>query len=361
MLQVLHLTTQSLAQWTPMTVYDVLQEDCRGNVSNNDVGDPAGDAYFNLKDMYLGVACPACNSSREGCRGASTFDCTNPESTGNLVVRKITVEVLLPYGTYELCNAQKPPGDVCDYSCRALEEDDDKQAWPPTPQPTPGVGNQAVCGGDYRTCDMAPQPSSYAGQLWDYWDFNTAVHMGKLVPPKAMAMGATSLRGGPAAGRRVATTGNGQWYSLDAEMENKFWRNATIQKVINAECQRVWLIQTIETTGKSCFEKCPGAPKMNASDPCWVGCFFDTAIGVGSGSSLTPTGGMAVETITTAWLKGFESIDPSKGGCPPCPAVGDCPPPPKMEALLGGIRRNYAPIRIAPRPTSARGGTATFN
>ena len=38
-------------KWVPMVVYDVLQEGCRYNISNNNVGDPAGDIYFNLKDL----------------------------------------------------------------------------------------------------------------------------------------------------------------------------------------------------------------------------------------------------------------------------------------------------------------------
>jgi hypothetical protein len=32
-------------QWTTVTYYDVLQEDCRGDIANKDMGDPAGDAY----------------------------------------------------------------------------------------------------------------------------------------------------------------------------------------------------------------------------------------------------------------------------------------------------------------------------
>ena len=33
------------------TQYDVLQEDCRHDVKDKNLGDPAGDAYFNIKDM----------------------------------------------------------------------------------------------------------------------------------------------------------------------------------------------------------------------------------------------------------------------------------------------------------------------
>ena len=40
-------------EWTPMTVYDILQEDCRGTVGDNNVGNAAGDVYFTLKDTCV--------------------------------------------------------------------------------------------------------------------------------------------------------------------------------------------------------------------------------------------------------------------------------------------------------------------
>ena len=103
------------------------------DTSNRDFGDPAGDAYFQLKDMYLPYACEACKNTTHGCHSASTFDCNNPESNGNLVVRKVQVEVNLPFVEYELCNV-KP--DSCDYSCRTLDGT--------IPL---GVGSQPVCAG----------------------------------------------------------------------------------------------------------------------------------------------------------------------------------------------------------------------
>ena len=83
------------ADWAKMTFYDVLPEVCRADVADKDVGDPAGDAFFNVKDKYLPVACAACAADPAKCRlDPASFDCKNPESTGNLVVRKLEVEVL---------------------------------------------------------------------------------------------------------------------------------------------------------------------------------------------------------------------------------------------------------------------------
>ena len=96
MLQAMFVVGASvLAQWHTVTVYDVLPEDCRHKMGNNDVGNIPGDAYFNTKDKYLPIACAECEKhGSRGCQGASTFDCTNVESTGRLVVRKIEVEIL---------------------------------------------------------------------------------------------------------------------------------------------------------------------------------------------------------------------------------------------------------------------------
>ena len=47
------------SNWTKVTWYDVLQEDCRGGLGDNNVGNPAGDIYFTLKDMYVQLGPPA--------------------------------------------------------------------------------------------------------------------------------------------------------------------------------------------------------------------------------------------------------------------------------------------------------------
>lgn len=246
--------------------------------------------YFNIKDKYLPIACPACEKSLAGCRGASTFDCTNPESTGNLVVRKIQVEVLGDFSTgYQLCDVWQgnPP---CHYSCFSRHH-----------QPPKGVGREKVCGGNHDTCNMAPTPEGFSKKEWDYWNYNTAALLGQ--------------------------TGSGEWYSLVADDEGKYWRNATITKVINQKCQARSLDKHVQGAGTECFSACP--QPTNQSSACWVECFFATVLGPDADTTLKPpgkqTGAMDVDELATAWLGGFASSDVASGGCPPCPPTGPCP------------------------------------
>ena len=182
-----------------------------------------------------------------------------------------------------------------------------------------------------RVCDMAPKPGLFNMQKWDFWNWNAAAKMGNLRRPD---------------NNNNATRGDGQWFSLVSKDENVAWRNASAVKVINAECQHAWLLHTIQQTGAACFAKC-ASPVLNMSDPCSVGCIFDTALGVHSDTSTLEPSGMAIATIESAWLKGFRSTDPAVGGCPACPATGSCPPP-------AGLLSSGAPSRSAPRGSTSR-------
>lgn len=286
------------AAWTNMTVYDVLPQDCRHTVTEKDVGNPAGDAYFNTKDKYLPVACAECAKDPLACRhDSAAFDCSNPESKGSLVVRKIEVEVsgLDERGGYALCNDDD---GKCGYRCVV----------PSRHLPT-AVGVEKVCAG----CNMAPEPGTrYPHRMnFDYWDYNVAALLGD--------------RGG------------GRWYSLRKEDEGKFWRNAKIVKVINAGCQATALDALVAKRGEGCFRSCP--QPLNTSTTCWVDCFFETVLGKGHNTSVTPAGGMEPGDVTGAWLQGFNSDDPAEFGCPACPSDGDCPfrPPPGAPAAAAPL------------------------
>jgi len=280
-------------QWRKVTVYDVLPEGCRDSISNNDVGNPHGDMYFNIKDKYLPVACAACALDGSCRHSASTFDCDNPESSGNLVVRKIEVEVNGAFDDngYELCDVW-PGSSACQYTC-----------FSPHGRQHDGVGREAVCGGESSSCDMAPTPGSrFTGtRAWDYWNYNTAALFGN--------------------------TGQGEWYSLVSRDEGTMWRNATTLKKINAACQSRALDKLVQQTGQACFDACP--QPTNQSSTCWVDCFFATVLGPDADTTTKPPGSqqgaMDVDQLATAWLSGFGSDDPSEGGCPPCPATGPCP------------------------------------
>ena len=288
--------------WQSVTVYDVLPEDCRGKISNNDVGNPHGDMYFNVKDKYLPVACLECGSKQECMRNPSTFDCSNPESSGNLVVRQITVDVTGFSDDYQLCD-QWPGNPKCYYSCFHHHG----------VKPAPGVGREQVCGGTHEECDMAPTPGFMRSKWWDYYNYNTAALLGQ--------------------------TGQGEWYSLSEDTKDKYWKNATIIKTINAKCQAEHFDGFVQQQGASCFSGCP--QPTNQSSACWVNCFFSTVLGPDADHALkkpgNQTGALDIGKMASAWLSGFGSDDPSAGGCPPCPPTGDCPYTPPVAATGAGV------------------------
>jgi hypothetical protein len=304
----------------------VLPQDCRANVSNNDVGNPHGDMYFNLKDKYLPVACAWCNEQsdpRKCMRNPATFDCTNPESTGNLVVRQISVEVNGFGNNYKLCDVW-PGNPACQYTCFGHKHI----------TPTPGVGKEDVCTGS--ACEMAPLPSKLFGtdHAWDYWNSNVAARFGQ--------------------------AGSGEWYSLTDEDEGTYWRNPKILKTINQKCHSRGVDELVQGRGSSCFDRCE--QPTNQSSPCWVSCFFEIVLGPDSNSTRKPPGSQAgaldMEELTAAWLKGFNDTD--HGGCPACPPSGPCPDPGSVSGG-GGATAQAAPrpawgARRAPRMAYARAG-----
>jgi len=314
------LLVPSIVAWQAKTVFDVLPEDCRSSIGNNDVGNPRGDMYFNLKDKYLPVACEACLSDPQSCQhNPATFDCTNPESSGNLVVRKIAIEVTgYDDDDYKLCDVW-PGNKPCEYTCFGHSK-----------LPTKAVGREPVCGGDHATCDMAPAPipddPRGMNKSWDYWNYNIATLMGN--------------------------TGGGEWYSLQSSDKSKYWRNATVVKMINAKCQARALETLVQTTGAACFGGCP--QPTNQSTACWIDCFFSTVLGPDADTTLKPpgnqTGAMSLAELETAWLAGFASDDESKGGCPPCPATGPCPDSGLVAAEDAATKSatRYAPRRHSP-------------
>jgi len=273
----------SQGSWENMTFYDVLSEGCRHDVADKNLGDAPGDLFFMLKDKYLPYAC------LKYCKGAigsaicrsdqNLFDCTNPESQGNLVVRKIEIEVWNQFGGYNLCNVLGGQ-DSCKYLCVG-------------PGVSGKVGQEDVKQGGL----MAPRPGRFQHRRdVDYWSYNIA---GKM---------------------------HGNWYSVEKKSEGKYWRNPRIVKSINADCQSEALQNLLEEKGQDCFQSCK-TQGLGESSECHMTCLFDTALGKNSGKTANPTGGLSRDEMVQAWLKGFNSDDVSQGGCPACPESGHCPKP----------------------------------
>ena len=65
-------------------------------------------------------------------------------------------------------------------------------------------------------------------------------------------------------------------------------------------------------------------PGRNTSDPCWITCFYNTALGPAASKPNAPIGGMPISELLGAWDAPFASDDPEKGGCAaiPIPHMG---------------------------------------
>ena len=88
------------------------------------------------------------------------------------------------------------------------------------------------------------------------------------------------------------------------EPANCTWRVASVDKVVNKTCHGDVFFSAVEQRGRPCFEAC-GA--RNTTSPCWVRCFYETALGPDSGKRLTPSAGMPLQDLLEAWAAPFKS------------------------------------------------------
>jgi len=118
----------------------------------------------------------------------------------------------------------------------------------------------------------------------------------------------------------------------------------------------------VTAAGAPCFAAC--AQPRNQSSACWIGCYFDTVLGPGSGTMRKPGGGegggaMELGLLTEAWVTGF--AEPRDGGCAACPQIGPCPDPEAGEegeegapaqrvrryGYEGGVGRDQAVVAVS--------------
>mmetsp|Transcript_28800 Transcript_28800/g.92738 ORF Transcript_28800/g.92738 Transcript_28800/m.92738 type:complete len:332 (-) Transcript_28800:104-1099(-) len=260
-----------------------------------DVSDLGGDVFFDLHAVVLPVECASSL--------ASPMDCANTELDGDdLVVSKLELEVDSRFGDYGRCNTCGAEGidpfsglpcPANEYFCTCGSYDDPYEC----ASSKVGVENltqvfdPAVC-----TWDI------YVAAPWVCWQYNT-----------------------------VGLTG-GAWYSMpkegycdDSSLDDDdapcSWRVAKVEKVIAKDCSDRSIDAAVQGHDSSgCFEAC-GEP-LNASSPCYVGCFYKTVLGDGgmlpvqSGDALKG-GAMSFDLLKDAWSRPFDSDDPALFGCPP--------------------------------------------
>lgn len=117
----------------------------------------------------------------------------------------------------------------------------------------------------------------------------------------------------------------GFWYSTPAAADcdkpspsagvNCAWRLVQTNKTVNATCVNNNVHALVESSGASCFQGCP--QPTNSTSDCWIECFFRTLLGRDALDPEKIVGEpMSKEAVVKAWLAGFTSDDPTKGGCP---------------------------------------------
>lgn len=133
----------------------------------------------------------------------------------------------------------------------------------------------------------------------------------------------------------LTTATPGLWYSPleygDCSLhpgseKNCTWQTTAVTKVVSKQCHSDSFMNAVQAHAPAaaapCFAQCAGGQKANASDPCWIRCFYMAILGPDSGK---PNGtvqvGVGIEELTRYWKRPFESSDPALGGCPALPPM----------------------------------------
>eukprot|EP00037_Helgoeca_nana_P017311 m.163931 g.163931 ORF g.163931 m.163931 type:complete len:310 (-) comp23933_c0_seq4:143-1072(-) len=272
-----------------ITVFHVNPEEYGVAPINMNTADALGDMYFDLRTKGLPIECASGDP-------AAARDCDNAEVANNsaLVITKLIVEIDSRTGDYGRCN-------ICVNG-------------------TDNHGNNSCTNGVYDcTCGGfgPPEPCGQAVGVE-----NITEHTKK-----------QSCRGGdPAWQCWHDVTGHktgGMWYSTygagycgdgsSPPPAGCTWRVAEFVKRVNKTCSDNVIYNEVESVGLPCFDGCKDSgvgPKRNSSDPCWIGCFYDTVLGPDAGTPGGTIAGMPLSDLLVAWNLPFATTDPTKKGCP---------------------------------------------
>jgi len=264
---------------------------------NMDSGDARGDLYFFMQSPLLPLECanqsnstpvptPAPPGPQPHHFNPAAFDCNNPEKVDpNLMVNKVVLEIdnrTTGYAGCNLCETDVDP--VTHKPCTKGEYVCDCFSWGTNLTCDPAKFGAENLNGSYshrHHCDSdAPN--------WDCWRNNIA--------------------------RKTA----GYWFSSQAPGQCKddndeacTWRVTEEPIRVKKSCVENAVFTTVEEAGPECFKGCNGG-KRNTTDPCWIGCLFDTFLGPQAKNSSIVTG-MPMEPVVAAWEDCFKSG--SRWGC----------------------------------------------
>lgn len=244
--------------------------------------DLAGDLYFDVSARTLPLECGNTSSPWYN------SDCTNPETNAaDLALTKLVVEVVDgAYGPYMFCNVQPPDGHYrCDCNWSKAQK---PVPCPPGDHPS-DVGRKDLSMPVARARRLTNGTTGLFANTIGRWRVNLRLRTGGYWYSTPTAGWCGHSSGGACTWRLVRPV-------------KKIWKNCS-DAVINAE---------VERRGARCFAGC-GARTHNSSDPCWIGCFFDTLLGPGSGEQIVQDGGMTKAEIEALWDLPFSA--PAPQGC----------------------------------------------
>ena len=255
--------------------------------SNADLGDQAGQVFFNIFEIIQQAFACAIQPPPFG------TICGNAEITGHEIgITRLTIEVDAAYGPYAQCNICTQAGVSplnATHTCEPGEYVCDCYTfgWPPDPLACSGsVGRESLKDtfAGYATYFLCPV---------SWGNFQTYL---------------CTL--GTAAGKL-----GGHWYSLLADGQRSAWRVVGVQKRVRQDCHQASFYGAVEALAPACFGRC-GTPR-NTTSQCWAGCFSDAVLGPQARTSTSSTqAGLSAAKLIAAWSAPFETDDPSEGGCP---------------------------------------------
>lgn len=275
---------------------------------NMDTADAAGDLFFEMMQVLtVPLACSDPNIT------ARPFNCRNQEATDPTdVVNKITLTIDNGFSGYAMCNIGSenntdPLGRPCKHEtyCCACEGSNFSHWPPPTVPCNATVGRANIF--DHHGGNKSHFDNNCTTD-YDCWSER--------------------------AGSYLTPDNPGWWYSPQSIGDcdehaspgpNCTWRLKKVHKIVSRTCQSNQFFAGVQAAApaseKPCFAACGGSSgAVNASDPCWVRCFYKTVLGPDSGKpSGAAGGGLPWEKVVALWEAPFESDDPAKGGCPPLP------------------------------------------
>ena len=260
---------------------------------NMDLGDIAGDLFFDISQVLNVFAC--CDKP-----AVPHIVCDNKETVGkDLGVTKVVLAVSeQSYGPYATCN-------ICLNGTSPLN------------------ASHSCTDGEYACdCESGGYPTKKVACGVAVGYENTSARLGRARIGRFCPLSRGHTKVAACAISTAADKLQGGWFSTLKQGEGTTWRLVGVVKRVRRDCHSNSFYDAVERALPACFAGCQGGAgaSRNTSSLCWAGCFVDAALGPQARASTRDLGsGMTREELVSAWSRPFDSDDATKGGCPHVP------------------------------------------